>query len=70
MYGLIGGELRPGSDNELRAAVAVSKGSSTLFENPLCGSLDQARVGALSEYAKAVLSGVTLVKEKTWNCCG
>jgi hypothetical protein len=63
MYGLIGGELRPGSDNELRIEIAVSKGNGTLFQNPLCGSLDQARIGLPSEYAKAVLSGIALAKE-------
>jgi len=62
MYGLLGGELRPGSSPILDVNISMGSPKGRLFADSLAGTTDEVRVGLPAEYAEAVFDGIALAR--------
>lgn len=64
MYGLLGGEFIPNATKQLTVEVSVAAANERRFAQSLASNDDKVHVGLSAEYAKAVLAGVKLAKDK------
>ena len=64
MYGLLGGQWKPGATGQLSVDVSVSATNERLLADSLAMKGDEVRVGLPVQYAKAVLAGVDMAKSE------